>query len=235
MFSLKSRYRQLRLDSRQEKELCYPVLFWLFVAGSLLGFVLEGMFHLLREGTWSFRVGTLWGPFCVLYGFGAVVMYLVALAVRRKGALRQFIVFALTGSAVEYAAALFQEALFGTRSWNYSGHRFNLGGRISLRMTLLWGLAGMALMYIVLPLLFRQFNQLHLDKRVILCRAMSAFMCVNLLMTAFALLRWQDRTIHHSPASNAVEAYLDHRWPDERMQDRFPNMEFVSLSEDAAP
>lgn len=225
--TLKARYHQLAWDSRQEKALSFPTLFWLFIAGSLLGFVLEGCWHWLHHGTWGFRVATLWGPFCIIYGVGAVAMYLIALSVEKHPPLTQFAAFALAGSAVEYLASLFQEAAFGTVSWDYSRHAFNLSGRISLRMTLLWGLLGMALMYAVLPLLLRSFNRLHLQQRTVLCRAATAFMCVNLLCTSIALMRWQERVIHAAPAKNAVEAYLDHRWPDERMQARFPNMQFV--------
>ncbi len=212
-------------------QLSYPLLFWLFIAGSLMGFVMEGLFHLIRKGTWAFRVGTLWGPFCVIYGAGAVAMYLVALAVRRKKPLTQFIVFALTGSAVEFLAGVFQLACFGTQSWNYSSHALNLGGFISPKMTLLWGMAGMALMYIILPLLLRSFDHLKLDRRKTLCRVLTACMCVNLLLTSIALMRWHERTVQGTSASNAVEAWMDARWPDERMRERFPNMEFTGAAD----
>lgn len=227
MNTWKERYRRLALSSRQEG-LSFAVLLWLFIAGSLLGFVAEGVFHLLRKGAWAFRVGTLWGPFCVLYGFGAVVMYLAALTQRHKRPAVQFVAFALTGSGVELLAGIFQKAVFGTRSWDYTGHALHLGGYVSLRMTLLWGLAGMALMYAVLPVLLGAFNRWRLNSRPRLCRIAAAFMAVNLLMTACALLRWQERVTQAVPAANALEEYLDARWPDERMRARFPNMEFVS-------
>ena len=150
MNTLRTRYHRLAEESRQEHPFSFPTLLWLFISGSLAGFVMEGVWHMLRTGTWGFRVATLWGPFCIIYGAGAVVMYLIALRVEGKRRLRQFLAFALAGSAVEYLSSLFQEVAFGTVSWNYSHHPFNLGGRISLRMTLLWGLLGMALMISVL-------------------------------------------------------------------------------------
>lgn len=231
MSALHARYRQLALESRQQRALSYPVLFWLFIAGSLLGTVAEGLFHLMRKGVWGFRVGTVWGPFCVLYGFGTAAMYLVALTIRQQGLVMQFAAFALAGTVVEYAASVLQECCFGTMSWDYSAHAMNISGRVSLRMTLLWGMAGIALMYLLLPILLLSFNRLHLDQRRLLCAAMSAFMCLNLLLTSAALLRWQERTTSSAPASNAVEAYLDQHWPDERLRERFPNMEFVSAAE----
>ena len=163
MSPLKAKYRQLAWDSRQEHGLSFPTLLWLFITGSLMGFVMEGVWHFLRKGTWGFRVATLWGPFCIIYGVGAVAMYLIALTVEHKRPFVQFLAFALVGSAVEYLSSLFQEAAFGTVSWNYSHHRINIGGRISLQMTIIWGVIGMALMYGILPLLLRAFNRMHLS------------------------------------------------------------------------
>lgn len=228
MFSLRQRYRQLARESRQERSISFPILFWLFIAGSLMGFVMEGVWHFLRKGTWGFRVATLVGPFCVIYGVGAMAMYLIALAVVKKPPLMQFAAFALAGSAVEYLSSLFQELAFGTVSWNYSHHTLNLGGRISLQMTLIWGVLGMVLMYGILPVLLSAFNRLRLGSRTTLCRVTAAFMAINLLATSIALLRWHERVACAEPASNVIEAYMDEHWPDERMQERFPNMEFVS-------
>lgn len=205
----------------------FPALFWLFIVGSLLGFVMEGIWHFLHTGAWGFRVGTLWGPFCVLYGFGAVVMYLVALGIRNRKPMAQFWFFALTGSTVELLAGIFQKVAFGTESWNYSAHAFNLGGYVSLKMTMLWGIAGMALMYVLLPVLLDAFDRMRLTRRTPLCRTVAAFMCVNLLLTCAALMRWQERVLYSVPASNVLEMYMDQNWPDERMQTRFPNMVFV--------
>lgn len=227
MSALRARYRQLARDSRQEQGLSFPTLFWLFIAGSLMGFVMEGVWHYLRKGSWGFRVATLMGPFCVIYGVGAVVMYLIALWVEKKRPLAQFAAFALAGSAVEYLSSLFQEAAFGTVSWDYSHHAINLGGRISLQMTLVWGAIGMVLMYGILPLLLSAFNRMRLGNRTMLCRFAAAFMGINLLLTCAALLRWQERVQLSEPASNKLEAYMDEKWPDERMRERFPNMIFI--------
>lgn len=229
MKTLRIHYQHLADNSRQDQPITGASLLWLFITGSLLGFLTEGIWHLLRTGTWGFRVATLWGPFCIIYGAGAVVMYLIALRVEGKRLLRQFLAFALAGSAVEYLSSLFQEITFGTVSWDYSHHPINLGGRISLRMTLLWGALGMVLMYLLLPVLLSIFNRLHLSKRSCLSRVFAAFMCINLLWTGIVLMRWQERTVQATPANNAVEAWIDRRWPDERLQERFPNMAFISI------
>ena len=228
MSALKARYRQLARDSRQERALAFPTLFGLFIAGSLAGFVMEGVWHFFRTGEWGFRVATLWGPFCIIYGAGAVAMYLMALVVEKRPPLTQFLSFALVGSGVEYLSGLFQEFAFGTVSWDYSHHPLNLGGRISVRMTFLWGIVGMCAMYLLLPLVLRSFNRLQMSRRTGLCRAAAVCMAVNLLLTSAALLRWHERVMTSTPASNRVEAWIDHSWPDERMHSRFPNMIFTN-------
>lgn len=228
MRAFRTSYQRLVSNSRQEHPRSFPTLLGLFITFSLLGFIMEGAWHFVRTGTWGFRVATLWGPFCIIYGIGAVVMYLLALHVEGKRPLKQFIIFAIAGSTVEYLSSLFQEAAFGTVSWDYSHHAINLGGRISLRMTLLWGLLGMALMYLLLPVSLRFLNRLQIGNRPLLCRLVAVFMAANLLWTGAALLRWQERVTRTTPPSNAVEAWMDHHWPDERMQERFPNMVFTA-------
>lgn len=232
MSNLQISDQQLPRENRQEHKLSWITMFWLFIAGSLLGFVMEGVWHYLRTGTWCIRVATLWGPFCIIYGVGAVAMYCMAIAVKERPKAVQFLAFSLAGSGVEYIASVFQEIVFGTVSWDYSHHPLNLNGRISLRMTLLWGVLGMCAMYLLLPLMMHAFNRMHLTNRITLCRCAALFMTLNLLCTSVALLRWQERVHTASPASNAVEAWLDHAWPNTRMQDRFPNMQFVRDSND---
>lgn len=202
-------------------------LLWLFLGGSVAGFVAEGVWHYLHHGCWESHTATLWGPFYIIYGCGAVVVFLAAQRLEGRTLLQQFCVFALAGSAVEYAGSLFQELAFGTRSWDYSAHFMDLGGRVSLKMTLLWGAAGLLAMHALLPFLLRGIAKLRLAQRTWLCRTAALLMCLNLFATCAALGRWESRQQLQPPA-NRVEAYLDRRWDDARMQARFPNMVFVA-------
>lgn len=218
-------------EYEDRKPSSYPTLFWLFMTGSLLGFLMEGIWHLLRTGKWARRVATLWGPFCIIYGAGAVVMYLLALRIGNKGLLLQFMTFAMAGSAVEYLAGVFQETVFGTVSWDYSSHALNISGRISLKMTLVWGLAGLMLTHLLLPVILSLLTKLHLNRLNAVCLVMSVLMAINLLLTGCALLRWESRTAGQ-PARNAVEHAIDHCWDDAWMQERFPNMRFTGPDTD---
>lgn len=208
---------------RSVRKLAYSDLFWIFMFGSLLGFVLEGIWHTLRKGYWESHTGTVWGPFCVIYGFGAVVLYLIAAFVETDNILVIFILSALAGSLAELLAGLFQQTAFGTYSWNYSGHILNLKGKISLEMGIMWGMLGTLFIKFALPGINHVLDLTHTDGWNIVVLLFSVFMVVNLAVTGAALTRWKHRA-EGKIAENAVENFIDEHWNNEKMQKIFPNM-----------
>ena len=96
----------------------YEELFWVFFFGSILGFVIEGIWHIILTGEWVDHSATVVGPFCIVYGVGAVAAFAVAKIIPRHRVGLQFLAFALTGGAVEYFTSLFQERMFGSVSWD---------------------------------------------------------------------------------------------------------------------
>ena len=56
----------------------YAELFWVFFFGSILGFVIEGIWHIILTGEWVDHSATVVGPFCAVYGVGAVAAFVVA-------------------------------------------------------------------------------------------------------------------------------------------------------------
>lgn len=211
-----------RLDG---KRMNYANLFWVFMAGSVLGFVVEGVWCVLRKGVWESHVATVWGPLCLVYGVGAVAIYIMAMYSCGWRPTRQFMLCALAGSAVEYFTSLFQEIFFGSRSWDYSGHYIHINGRVSLRMTLMWGALGVAFIRWVMPVLRAALERMQGQGWRMVCVALSCWMVVNLLVTGAALGRWKERQQGEAP-SNRVEESLDERFGNERMEKLFCNMSF---------
>lgn len=60
--------------------LCFKKLFFIFLIGSVIGTVYEDVLIFVRTwmetgtGVWMLHRGVIYGPFNVIYGFGAVVM-----------------------------------------------------------------------------------------------------------------------------------------------------------------
>lgn len=203
----------------------YANLFWVFFFGSILGFVIEGLWHIVLAGTWVDHSATVVGPFCIVYGVGAVAVFVVARFLPRRAVVLQFLVFALTGGAVEYFTSLFQERTFGSVSWDYSSHTLNLGGRVSGQMAILWGFLGMVFVSLIYPTLARLLRRMHTRRWHIFCVACSVFMAFNLAISASAIFRWKERAAA-LPPSNKWEAYLDETYPDAHMEYVYSDMHF---------
>lgn len=203
----------------------YADLFWVFFFGSILGFVIEGLWHIVLTGKWVDHSATVVGPFCIVYGVGAVAVFIVAKFLPRRSIVLQFVVFALTGGAVEYFTSLFQERTFGSVSWDYSSHTLNIGGRVSGQMAILWGFLGMVFVGLIYPTLKRLLRRMHTRRWHIFCVACSLFMACNLAVSASAIFRWKERS-NFLPPSNRWEAYLDETYPDTHMEYVYSDMHF---------
>ncbi|MDE7170755.1 MAG: putative ABC transporter permease, partial [Oscillospiraceae bacterium] len=190
----------------------YRSLFWLFLFGSVAGFVLEGLWCILEKGAWESHTATIWGPFCVIYGFGAATVYLLSTALKGKGLPLQFILFSIIGALVEYFGSLFQEIVYHSMTWDYSDHFMNIDGRVSLPMSLIWGVLGTASVRFVFPAFVQLLNKMEGKFWRIGCIALSVFMAVNLLLSSAAVMRWKDRLTDHTPAANAFEQLLDNTY-----------------------
>lgn len=199
-------FHRTLLSAKQEDtsyKVRYSTLFWLFFFGSIAGFVLEGLWCILTRGYWEHHSATVWGPFCIIYGSGAVAVYLLSIFLRKKDILVQFAAFTLSGAAVEYFGSLLQEICFGSISWDYSAHALNLGGRVSLKMALMWGILGILFMRLAFPLLNKLFEKMKGKGWKIACIGMTVFMVVNLLTSAAAVTRWRTRS-EGTEATNTV-------------------------------
>ena len=51
-------------------------LFAYFIIYSVIGFIVETLFGIAKYGTLESRQSFLYGPFCAIYGIGAIIMIL---------------------------------------------------------------------------------------------------------------------------------------------------------------
>ena len=121
-----------------------------FIIYSVIGFIIETIFGLLTKGVVESRKSFLYGPFCGIYGLGAVVM-IVGLQKFKKNNYTLFIGGFIIGSIVEYVISLIGELIFNIKWWDYSNMPFNINGRICFWYSIFWGLLAIYLMSHVNP------------------------------------------------------------------------------------
>ena len=95
-------------------------VFWVFIIGSIIGYIVEMIVGILQNGHLVSRQGLLIGPFIQVYGIGLVSYYLVISRTKNMSNVKIFIISMILGGVVEYLFSYFQEKLFGTISWDYS-------------------------------------------------------------------------------------------------------------------
>ena len=208
-----------------QKKNAYSGLLWLFALGSLLGVVLEGNFCLVRYGRWETHVVSVWGPFCILYGFGIVGFYLCSTILKQKKWWVQFLIYCGVGFAIELICGCILEFGLRMRAWDYSEHFMNIRGHVSLKMTIVWGIAGIGFSKIA-PYIDKLLKKT--EKRVWknLSLVFTVFMLVNLIVTTAAVVRWKERHIN-VPAKNRFERLLDEKYNDSFMAERFCEWRFL--------
>ena len=111
-----------------------------FITYSFLGWVMESIFRSISERK-IINTGFLKGPFCPIYGVGAIIM-LLFLKRFSDNLIVLFIVSVVVLTIWEYLVGVLLEKLFHTKYWDYSNNKFNFQGRICLMNSIFWGILG---------------------------------------------------------------------------------------------
>ncbi len=201
-------------------------LFWVFFIGCFAGVIVERLWAYIRYGVLEPRVGLVYGPFNLVYGLGAWALTAALYPLRNRSRAFSFLGGMLIGSVVEYGCSLFQELAFGSVSWDYSNRPFNLNGRICLLYSVYWGVLGVVWIKDLYPRMARAILKIPNRLGKPLTLALCAFMAFNTVVSGMSVLRWTQRRAG-KPAENRIEACLDERFGDERMERLFSNLEFV--------
>ena len=132
-------------------EYSIPIHFMLFIIYSVAGWICEVVLQLVQKHKLADR-GFLIGPYCPIYGCGAVLITL-CLTPFEEHPVGLFILAMVLCGALEYATSFIMEKAFNARWWDYSNMRFNINGRICLETLVPFGIAGLLIVYLFNPFL----------------------------------------------------------------------------------
>ena len=122
-----------------------------FVIYSFIGWILESIYKSILQKR-IVNSGFLHGPFCPIYGYGAMIMYL-SLRNLTNNLVILFSYGVVVLSLFEYIVGLFLEIFFKTKYWDYSQKRFNINGRVCLQNSIYWGILGVVFMIGIHPII----------------------------------------------------------------------------------
>ena len=120
-----------------------------FIIYSFLGWVMESIVRSISEKK-LINTGFLRGPFCPIYGIGAIILFLFLDQFENKPVMLFFI--AITTLTIwEYLVGVLLEKMFHTKYWDYSNQKFNFQGRICLTNSICWGILGVIFVKYIHP------------------------------------------------------------------------------------
>lgn len=124
------------------------IFLWLIIY-SIIGWIYESILCSVTEKRFVNR-GFLNGPYCPIYGFGAVLDILILGKIENP--LLLFILSAVLTCTLEYITSYLMEKLFHARWWDYSSRKFNINGRVCLIGAFAFGSLSLILIKLVHPL-----------------------------------------------------------------------------------
>lgn len=125
-------------------------LILMFFIFSTIGWIWEVSLQLISNGVFVNR-GVLHGPWLPIYGSGGILILTLLKKTRPKPLLTFFLIIIVCG-ILEYSTSYIMELNTGLKWWDYSGYFLNLDGRICAEGLMVFGIGGMAFIYILAPI-----------------------------------------------------------------------------------
>ena len=155
----------------------------IMIFGAVFGFIYEEIFYYFDLG-YLVKRGSTYGPWIPIYAFGGLFITLLTYRYKKKP-LIVFLLATTISGIVEYGTALFFDKLFNVRLWDYNVEILNYGninGYICLRSILFFGISGVFLVYVVIPLLKKIVMKYNKSKMNIVCTSLIFIFGLDILL-----------------------------------------------------
>lgn len=162
-------------------------LFLSFLVFSFAGWLYESTVCAMANYGHFANSGFLLGPYCPIYGVGAVACWLLLRDI--PGVFTQFLAAALVCSAIEYTVGALLERLTGARFWDYSKFPFNIKGRVCLYGAALFGAGAVIVCRVAEPALLAAMQLIPSLALKIIALGCAACIAID---TVFAVVSWRQ-------------------------------------------
>ncbi len=161
-----------------------------FIIYSFSGWAIESLYCSFLNKKWINR-GFISGPFCPIYGFGALAIIAVLHPLTNFFAV--FFAGLLITSCIEYFSSYLLEKLFHTTWWDYSDYPFNLNGRVCLKNSILFGVLSITLHFYIHPFISLEVAQLSFTTLGIITLGFTLLFTIDCTETIFSILKLNNR------------------------------------------
>ena len=156
------------------------VLFFIF---SGFGWVWELIYYYIKQGRLINR-GVLHGPWLPIYGVGGMMVLIFLYSVRRKPFVHFWMTVLVCG-AFEYFGGWALEEIYHEKWWDYTGYFLNLNGRICAEGLFVFGVCGLAFIYVLAPLLDDRIRKWNKKIVIPVCAVLIALFVADMVYSRF--------------------------------------------------
>ena len=160
-------------------------LLWFYLLYSFIGWTIGTSVAAVREHRFI-DVGFLFGPYCPVYGFGAVA-FAVFLPELRNHLFFLFLGGVILSSVITFSTGFVLEKIFHRKWWDYSRKRFQFGGYVNLPYTVVWGISAVVCISFINPSLKELLVLIPSNLGTILLIVLYAVLCLDLAGTIMAI------------------------------------------------
>lgn len=207
---------------REEYVKKFYYLFWIFIAGCVAGWIIEGIFTFAKYGVLINHSALVLGPFNVAYGFGACLLSVLLVKYRDDNYFKIFWIGFLGGTVLEYIMSWGMELVLGFTAWDYSSKFLNINGRVCLTYSVFWGILAIFWIKLIYPYLMKFIEKLvySLGKKIMV--GLLVFLAFNILLTFSAVLRARECERGIAP-QNGYERFLDKTFNQKYLKNMYNN------------
>lgn len=157
----------------------------IFMTYSFGGWLAEVAITIFQQRKFVNR-GFLIGPFCPIYGTGAILLSIV---LKSSDSIVAIFCVSIVGAAVlEYTTSFLMEKFFHVRWWDYSEKPMNLNGRICLSALLSFGVVGVLAIKTLTPLFMKIFKALPIAVLYIVAASLFALLIADIVLSLWLIL-----------------------------------------------
>ena len=170
-------------------EIYYFILY--FFTYGFFGWCTEVAFAAFKQGKFVNR-GFLNGPICPIYGVGVsvVVSFLTPL---EESLILLYAASTILVTFIEWLTGYLMDKIFHHKWWDYSNQPLNIGGYVCLLFSLIWGVACVAIVKVIHPLIYKALSFIPVTLGIVIAIILAAVLFVDLYVTASGILKLNKR------------------------------------------
>ncbi len=153
----------------------------LFIIYSFFGWILESVYKSICQRKWI-NSGFIYGPFCPIYGVGAIIMF-IFLERYKDNLILLFFAGFIVLSVWEYLVGWFLEKAFNTTYWDYSNHKINIKGRVCLTNSIMWGILGIIFIHFIHPGITNLLSKIPQNITTVLTVIIGGYILIDAIIT----------------------------------------------------